>query len=74
MGNIGARWKLCSIYAKGDGVPEDDYKAYKFFAYIVEKGADFGSEDESYASDALVKLAGHIKKDIPQSQVKPNLS
>lgn len=45
-----------------------------FFAYIIEKGADLGSEDESYVSDALVKLAGFIKKGILQSSVKPNLS
>lgn len=73
-GHIGANWKLGSIYANGDGVPKDDYKAYHFFAYIVERGADLGSEDESYVSDALVKLAGYIKKGIPQSPVKPNLS
>ncbi len=61
-GHIGANWKLGSIYANGDGVPKDDYKAYHFFAYIVEKGADFGSEDENYVFDALVKFAGYIKK------------
>ncbi|EJF90832.1 hypothetical protein ME1_00032 [Bartonella vinsonii subsp. arupensis OK-94-513] len=74
MGNIDARWKLGSIYAEGDGVPEDDYKAYNFFASIVEKGVDLGSEDASYVSDALVRLAGYIKKGIPQSPVKPNPS
>ncbi|EJF79445.1 hypothetical protein MCO_01011 [Bartonella sp. DB5-6] len=74
MGSIGAYWKLGYIYAEGDGVPEDDYKAYNFFAYIVEKGAALGSEDESYISDALVKLAGYIKKGIPHSPVKPNPS
>ncbi|WP_317993434.1 tetratricopeptide repeat protein [Bartonella gliris] len=72
LGHIGANWKLGHIYADGDGVPEDDYKAYTFFSYIVEKGADLGSENESYLSDALVKLAGYIKKGIPQSPVKPN--
>ncbi|WP_212112151.1 tetratricopeptide repeat protein [Bartonella queenslandensis] len=74
MGNIGANWKLGRIYAEGDGVPRDDYKAYHFFAYIIKKGADLGSEDESFVSDALVNLAGYIKKGIPQSPVKPNPS
>ncbi|WP_039758120.1 tetratricopeptide repeat protein [Bartonella queenslandensis] len=73
-GHIGANWKLGSIYANGDGVPRDDYKAYHFFAYIVKKGADLGSKDESYVSDALVNLAGYIKKGIPQSPVKSNPS
>ncbi|VEJ45556.1 tetratricopeptide repeat protein [Bartonella vinsonii] len=74
MGNIDARWKLGAIYAEGDGVPEDDYKAYNFFASIVEKGVDLDSENASYVSDALVRLAGYIKKGIPQSPVKPNPS
>ncbi|MET3559874.1 TPR repeat protein [Bartonella japonica] len=74
MGNIGANWKLGHIYADGDGVSVDDYKAYNFFAYIVEKGAYLGSEDESYISDALVKLAEYITKGIPQSPVKSNPS
>ncbi|AGF76041.1 tetratricopeptide repeat protein [Bartonella vinsonii] len=74
MGNIDARWKLGSIYAEGDGVPKNDYKAYNFFASIVEKAVDLDSEDASYVSDALVRLAGYIKKGIPQSPVKPNPS
>ncbi|MBX4336305.1 tetratricopeptide repeat protein [Bartonella raoultii] len=74
MGHIGANWKLGCIYAEGDGVAKDDYQAYRFFAYIVKKGADLGSENESYVSDALVKLAGYIKKGIPQSPVKANPS
>ncbi|WP_102830628.1 tetratricopeptide repeat protein [Bartonella bovis] len=70
MGHIGANWKLGYIYANGDGVPENHYKAYNYFAHIVEKGADPGSENESYVSDALVKLAGYIKKGLPDSPVK----
>ncbi|WP_074381237.1 tetratricopeptide repeat protein [Bartonella doshiae] len=74
MGHIGANWKLGHIYAEGDGVPEDNYKAYHFFAYIVEKGAVIGSENESYISDALVELAGYIKKGIPHTPIKSNPS
>ncbi|MEL6088566.1 tetratricopeptide repeat protein [Bartonella schoenbuchensis] len=74
MGHIGANWKLGYIYANGDGVPENDYKAYNFFAHIVEKGADPGSENESYVSDALVKLAGYLRKGIPDSPVKADPS
>ncbi|MCZ2203974.1 tetratricopeptide repeat protein [Bartonella sp. A05] len=74
MGHIGAIWKLGHIYADGDGVPEDDYKAYNFFANIVEKGSDLDSENKIYISDALVKLAGYIRKGIPGSSVKSNPS
>ena len=30
-GHAGAQWKLARMYADGDGVTEDDYKAYTFF-------------------------------------------
>ncbi|MGO9132424.1 MAG: tetratricopeptide repeat protein [Methylovirgula sp.] len=30
-----ARWKLAKMYANGDGVPQDDIKAYDYFSQIV---------------------------------------
>ncbi|HTJ02360.1 MAG TPA: tetratricopeptide repeat protein [Methylovirgula sp.] len=30
-----ARWKLAKMYADGDGVPQDDIKAYDYFSQIV---------------------------------------
>ncbi len=32
-----AQWKLGKMYADGDGVPRDDYKAYQYFQQIVDK-------------------------------------
>ncbi len=32
-----AQWKLGKMYADGDGVPHDDYKAYQYFLQIVDK-------------------------------------
>jgi len=31
-----AQWKLGRMYADGDGVPRDDYKAYQYFLEIVD--------------------------------------
>lgn len=70
MGHPGANWKLARMYADGDGVVENDYEAYQFYARIVQEGADPGSEDESYLSDALVELGGYLVTGIPNSPIK----
>ncbi len=68
-GHAGARWKLAHMYADGDGVNRDDYEAFKIFRHIVQLGTDPGSPDENYVSDALVALAGYIRRGIPKSPV-----
>lgn len=70
MGHHGANWKLARMYADGDGVAENDYQAYKFFAKIVDDGAEPGSDDEAYVSDALVELGNYFCKGIPNTPVK----
>lgn len=72
QGHPGANWKLASMYAQGDGVPEDDYEAYKIFEKIVHEGAEPGSENESYVAGALVQLARYMKRGIPNSPVSSN--
>jgi uncharacterized protein len=69
-GHAGAQWKLARMYADGDGVVEDDYKAFKFFQKVVGQGIDPGSEDGTYVSNALNSLANYIRRGIPGSPVK----
>lgn len=71
-GHPGAKWKLARMYAEGDGVPENDFEAYKIFEKIVREGADPGSQNESYVADAMVALAGYVKRGIPGSPVRSN--
>ncbi len=71
-GHQGANWKLARMYAEGDGVKEDDYQAYKMFEQVVQEGADQGTENESYVADALVALAGYVKRGIPNSPIRSN--
>lgn len=71
-GHQGAKWKLARMYADGDGVPENDYEAYKIFEKVVREGAEPGSENDSYVADALVALAGYVKHGIPGSPVHAN--
>jgi TPR repeat protein len=71
-GHQGANWKLARMYAEGDGVKEDDYEAYKMFEQVVHEGAEQGTENESYVADALVALAGYVKRGIPNSPINSN--
>ncbi len=73
-GHQGAKWKLARMYAEGDGVPENDYEAYKIFEKIVREGAEPGSENDSYVADAMVALAGYVKHGIPGSPVHADLN
>ncbi|MET3647063.1 tetratricopeptide repeat protein [Phyllobacterium ifriqiyense] len=73
-GHQGANWKLGRMYAEGDGVKEDDYEAYKMFEQVIQEGADQGTENESYVADALVALAGYVKRGIPNSPINSNPS
>lgn len=71
-GQIGARWKLARMYAQGDGVPRNDYEAFKFFNEIAQQDVEPGSPDESYVSDALVALGDYMRIGIPGSPVRAN--
>ncbi|MBO6719700.1 MAG: sel1 repeat family protein [Rhizobiaceae bacterium] len=73
-GQLGARWKLARMYAEGDGVPRDDYEAFKFYAEIARQDVELGSPDEPYVSDALVALAGYMRRGIDGTPVRANLS
>jgi uncharacterized protein len=71
-GHAGAQWKLARMYAEGDGVKEDDYKAFQFFERIVGQGIDPSSPDGTYVSNALSAMAGYIRRGIPGSPVQSN--
>lgn len=71
-GHAGAQWKLARMYDTGDGVAEDDYKAFQFYEKIVRQGIDPVSPDGSYVSSALVSLARYLKSGISGSPVRAN--
>lgn len=73
-GQLGARWKLAHMYAEGDGVPRDDYEAFKAFSEIVANDVEPGSPEESYMADALLALAHYLQDGIPGSPVKADPS
>lgn len=49
-----ARWKLGKMYADGDGVPRDDYKAYQYFQQIVD---NYDEDDSNWREKSVVASA-----------------
>jgi TPR repeat protein len=73
-GQLIAQWKLGQMYAKGDGVPRNDVKAYHFFNRLVE-GYDEDQPDlqnTSAISDAFIAVGVYCLNGIPNSNVRPD--
>jgi exopolysaccharide production negative regulator len=74
-GHAIAQWKLGKMLADGDGVPEDDYKAFQMFSAIADQHAD----DNPYTpvarvvASAFVNLGNYYKTGIANSGVKPDV-
>jgi uncharacterized protein len=75
-GNIAARWKLGRMYADGDGVIHDDYKAYKNFLKVADENADVSpnSQFAPTVAKAFVALGTYYRDGIKNTNVKPNLT
>jgi exopolysaccharide production negative regulator len=69
-GHAGARWKLATMYASGDGVQEDDYEAFRLYEGLVNDGAAPGTQDQTFVAHALMSLASYLRRGIPNSPVK----
>lgn len=75
QGNAIAQWKVGKMYADGEGIPEDDYKAFLMFSRI----ADTHAEDSPYSpvaqivADAFVSLGNYYKSGIAAAGIQPNI-
>ncbi|MCB1540949.1 MAG: sel1 repeat family protein [Rhodoblastus sp.] len=71
-----AQWKLGKMYAAGDGVAPDDYKAYKYFLQIVQNY----DEDQTprrelpVVASAFVAVGAYSLNGIADAGMKPNPS
>jgi len=56
-----AAWKLGEMYAKGDGVKEDDLKAFEYYSQIVREHGDDRPDapDAPFVSSAFVALGSY---------------
>lgn len=72
-GHAMAMWKLGKMYAEGDGVAEDDQRAFDYFRQIANAHADDNphSQFASVYSNAFVQLGNYYKAGIPGSQEVP---
>jgi exopolysaccharide production negative regulator len=67
-----ARWKLGRMYAEGDGVKQDDLRAFEYFRDIADAHADEspGTARARFVANAFVALGTYYLEGIPNSPVK----
>ncbi|WP_421849090.1 tetratricopeptide repeat protein [Oricola sp.] len=69
QGHAGARWKLATMLASGDGVKENDYEAFRLYQGLVNDGATPGTRDETFVAHSLMSLASYFRRGIPNSPI-----
>ncbi|PSC02762.1 exopolysaccharide biosynthesis protein [Alsobacter soli] len=74
QGHALARWKLGRMYADGDGVPQNDLKAFQYFSRIADENADESpdSANARVVATAFVALGSYFLDGIPNTEVKAN--
>jgi hypothetical protein len=67
-----AQWKLGQMYAKGDGVPRDDVRAFEYYSRIANSHAEDRSDapNARIVSSALVALGHYYLDGIPNSPIR----
>jgi TPR repeat protein len=73
-GNELALWQLGHMYAKGEGVPRDDYRAFEYFRKFADSNANINPAlpHSRYVADAFVALGQYHLLGIPGSPVAAN--
>ncbi len=73
-GHAMAQWKLGRMYAEGDGVPQDDLRAFEYFSRIANAHADDnpGTPQARFVANAFVALGHYYLEGIPKTDVKPD--
>src|SRR5579872_1003328 len=69
-----AQWKLGRMYADGDGVPQDDLKAYEYFDEIVRNYSEDEQDrrDLGAVSNAIVAIGIYSLNGIANSSIQPD--
>ena len=67
-----AQWKLGRMYADGDGVAENDLKAFEYFSRVANAHADIapGSLQSRFVASAFVSLGAYYLTGIENSPIK----
>jgi uncharacterized protein len=73
-GNDYALWQLGRMYAKGEGVPRDDYRAFEYYRKFADGNSNVNpaSPLARYVADAFIALGHYYLTGIPASPVTEN--
>jgi TPR repeat protein len=73
-GEVMALWKLGRMYADGDGVKQDDLRAFGYFRTLADSHADEtpGTRPAVFVAKAFMAIGGYYLTGIPNSDVKPD--
>jgi exopolysaccharide production negative regulator len=74
QGHLAAQWKVGRMYADGDGVPQDDLRAFNYFSRIANAHPDEppGTPQARFVANAFVALGRYYATGIPNSMIKPD--
>src|SRR2546430_11683199 len=69
-----AQWKLGRMYADGDGVAQDDLRAFEYFSRIANAHAEDSpsAPKATIVANAFVALGRNYLNGIPNSKLKPD--
>ncbi len=72
QGHAMAQWKLGRMYAEGEGVAQDDLKAFDYFRRIADRHADDNPDTPQarFVANAFVALGHYYLEGIPKTQIK----
>jgi len=71
-GHALAQWKLGRMYAEGDGVTQNDLKAFSYFSRIADSHADDNPDTPQarFVANAFVALGHYYLDGIPKTPIK----
>jgi TPR repeat protein len=71
-GHTLAQWKLGRMYAEGDGVTQDELKAFEYFRRIADNHADDNPDtpQSRFVANAFVALGHYYLEGIPKTAIK----
>src|SRR5262245_23146879 len=76
QGHPAAQWKLGRMYAVGDGVPQDNLRAFNYFSQIANTHPDEnpGTPQGRMVANAFVALGHYYLDGIPNTRIKADAS
>ncbi len=75
-GHYPSQWKLGRMYARGEGVPQDNLKAFRYFSGIVNSHAEDNpnTPQARFVASAFVALGRYYLEGIANSEVRRDVN